>query len=93
METRLEEAVFAIGSFVFGIVGDIISFCVTLGLLYSAGWIICRYLICENNEDIWADFAGHIRSGFRGLAGAFKDAIPGIKAMVKGWVDDMTDQF
>lgn len=93
METRLEEAVFSIGSFVFGVFGDIISFCVTCGLLYSAGWIICRYLICENDEDIWADFTGHIRSGFRGLAEAFKDAVPGIKAMVKGWVDDMTDQF
>ena len=93
METKFEEAVFAIGSFVFEIFGDIISFCVTCALLYSAGWVICRYLICENDADIWADFTGHIRSGFRGLAEAFKDAIPGIKAMVKGWVDDMTDQF
>lgn len=93
METRLEEAVFAIGSFVFGIVGDIISFCVTLCLLYSAGYIISRYLICENDEDIWADFAEHIRFGFRGLAEAFKGAIPGIKAVVKNWVDDVTDQF
>lgn len=89
MDTKLEEAVISVGSFIFGIAGDVISFCVTCGLLYSAGWIVCRYLICENDEDIWSDFSGHIRSGFRGLAEAFSEAVPGIKAAVKNWVDDM----
>ncbi len=90
METKLEEAVFAIGSFMFEIVGDIISFCVTCGLLYLAGYIISRYLICENDKDTWADFSDDIRSGFKGLATAFREAIPGIKAVVKRWVDDVT---
>ena len=91
METKFEEAVVAFGSFFFVLLGDIISLCATLSLLYAAGYIICRYLVCENDNDIWQDFANHIRSGVRGLAEAFCIAVPGIKAKVKEWVDDIMD--
>lgn len=93
METKLEEAIASLGALLFGLAGNVISFCVTLFLLYAAGYIISRYLICENDEDIWQDFANHIRHGIRGLAEAFHSAVPGIKALVQEWVDDILDSI
>jgi len=73
-ETKLEEWAYGFMTFIFGIAGDIISFCVTMGLLYATFYIIGRYLVCQNDDQEWSEFTGHIRSGIKDLAEAFKNA-------------------
>jgi hypothetical protein len=86
-ETKLEEWAYGFMTFIFGIAGDIISFCVTMGLLYATFYIIGRYLVCQNDDQEWSKFTGHIRSGIKDLAEAFKNATPAIKAAAKEWAD------
>jgi len=86
-ETKLEEWAYGFMTFIFGIAGDIISFCVTMGLLYATFYIIGRYLVCQNDDQEWSEFTGHIRSGIKDLAEAFKNATPAIKAAAKEWAD------
>lgn len=86
-ETKLEEWAYSLITFIFGIAGDIISFCVTMGLLYATFYIIGRYLVCQNDDQEWSKFTGHIRSGIKDLAEAFKNATPAIKAAAKEWAD------
>lgn len=86
-ETKLEEWAYGFMTFIFGIAGDIISFCVTMGLLYATFYIIGRYLVCQNDDQEWSEFTGHIRSGIKDLAEAFKNATPAIKAVAKEWAD------
>lgn len=86
-ETKLEEWAYSCMTFIFGIAGDIISFCITMGLLYATFYIIGRYLVCQNDDQEWSEFTGHIRSGIKDLAEAFKNATPAIKAAAKEWAD------
>lgn len=86
-ETKLEEWAYGFMTFIFGIAGDIISFCVTMGLLYATFYIIGRYLVCQNDDQEWSEFTGHIRSGIKDLVEAFKNATPAIKAAAKEWAD------
>lgn len=86
-ETKLEEWAYSCMAFIFGIAGDIISFCITMGLLYATFYIIGRYLVCQNDDQEWSEFTGHIRSGIKDLVEAFKNATPAIKAAAKEWAD------
>lgn len=92
-ETKLEEWAYGFMTFIFGIAGDIISFCVTMGLLYATFYIIGRYLVCQNDDQEWSEFTGHIRSGIKDLAEAFKNATPAIKAAAKEWADTAIERI
>lgn len=92
-ETKIEEWAAGFLEFIFGIVGDIISFGVTLCLMYIAAYVIGRYLICQNNADEWAEFTGHIRSGIKDLAEAFKNATPAVKESAKAWADEKIEDL
>lgn len=92
-ETKLEEWAYGFMTFNFGIAGDIISFCVTMGLLYATFYIIGRYLVCQNDDQEWSEFTGHIRSGIKDLAEAFKNATPAIKAAAKEWADTAIERI
>jgi len=92
-ETKLEEWAYGFMTFIFGIAGDIISFCVTMGLLYATFYIIGRYLVCQNDDQEWSEFTGHIRSGIKDLAEAFKNATPAIKATAKEWADTAIERI
>ena len=92
-ETKLEEWAYGFMTFIFGIAGDIISFCVTMGLLYATFYIIGRYLVCQNDDQEWSEFTGHIRSGIKDLAEAFKNATPAIKAAAKEWADTTIERI
>lgn len=86
-DNKLVEWASNILDFVFGIVGDIISFGVTIGLLYATFYLVGKYLVCQNDDQEWSEFTGHIRSGIKDLAEAFKNATPAIKAAAKEWAD------
>lgn len=92
-ETKLEEWAYGFMTFIFGIAGDIISFCVTMGLLYATFYIIGRYLVCQNDDQEWSEFTGHIRSGIKDLAEAFKNATPAIKEAAKEWADTAIERI
>lgn len=90
-ETKLEEWAYGLLTFIFGIAGDIISFCVTIGLLYLTFYVIGKYFVCQNNDKEWSEFTGNIRSGIKDLVEAFKNAAPAIKATAKEWADTILD--
>lgn len=92
-ETKIEEWAAGLLEFIFGIIGDIISFGVTMLLMYGVAYVIGRYLICRNNADEWAEFAGHIRSGIKDLAEAFKNAMPAVKESAKAWADEKIEDL
>ena len=90
-ETKLEEWLCNIMEFIFGIAGDIISFGVTMALLYATFYLVGKYLVCQNDKAEWVKFTGHIRSGIKDLAEAFKNAAPAIKVTAKEWADTILD--
>lgn len=92
-ETKIEEWAVGFLEFVLGIVGDIVSFGVTVGLIYVAAYVIGRYLICQNDADEWAEFTGYIRSGIKDLAEAFKNAMPAVKESAKAWAEEKIEEI
>lgn len=90
-DNKLVEWASGFLEFIFGIAGDIISFGVTLGLLYATFYIVGRYLVCQNDAAEWEKFTGNIRSGIKDLAEAFKNATPAIKVAAKEWADTMLE--
>lgn len=92
-ETKLEEWAYNLMTFIFGIAGDIISFCVTMGLIYATFYIVGRYLICQNDNQEWSEFTGHIRSGVKDLAEAFKNVTPVIKMASKEWAEEKIESI
>ena len=92
-ETKIEEWAAGLIEFVFGIIGDVISFGVTVLLMYGVAYIIGKYLICQNNDEEWAEFTGHIRSGVKDLAEAFKNAMPAVKESAKVWADEKIEDL
>lgn len=96
-ETKIEEWAVGLLEFVFGIAGDIISFCVTWGLMFGLFYVGCRYFVCQNNTEECDKFFGDIRSGIKDLAEAFKNAMPAVKETAKAWahekIEDIHDEL
>ena len=92
-DNKLAEWASGVLSFVFGVIGDIISFGVTICLLYATFYIVGRYLVCQNNDVEWAKFTSNIRSGIKDLAEAFKNATPAIKATAKEWAEEVLESI
>lgn len=92
-ETKIEEWSAGFLEFVFGIAGNIISFCVTWGLILGFFYVVSRYLVCQNNTEEWAKFAGNIRSGIKDLAEAFKNAMPAVKESAKAWANEKIEEI
>ena len=92
-ETKIEEWAAGLIEVGFCIIGDFISFGVTILLMYGVAYIIGKYLICQNNDEEWAELTGHIRSGVKDLAEAFKNAMPAVKESAKVWADEKIEDL
>lgn len=92
-ETTLDNLVMGFASFFFGIIGDIISFCVTITLFCTVYYLFVRYFVCQNDKEQYAEFNGNIRAGIKDIAESFKAVMPAVKESAKCWAKEKLEEL
>ena len=92
-ETTLDNLVMGFASFFFGIIGDIISFGVTLSLFCLTYYLFARYFVCQNDSKQWEEFNGCIRAGMKDIAETFKAVMPAVKESAKCWAKEKLEEL
>lgn len=71
-----------------GICGSIVSFWAVCGAFAFLFYVVCRYLVCENDLNQWEEMKADMRSGMRDVARTFRDVMPGVHAVAKQWAGE-----
>lgn len=86
--TPFEAFLYGISSFVINVLSELFNACLSVSIILVIFYVICRFLICENDIEEWRNLSSDMRSELKDLARSFKAAMPGVVESAKFWSEE-----
>jgi len=92
-ETPLETLIYKFITFITGVLGTIVNFCVIVGLFYILFYIILRFLVCRNDKEEWEWVANDLRIVAKQLISSLKEVSVATLEIAKDWSSEKIEDL